>query len=95
MPTLQDDNLFFIDSTTSVHVELFLWFAPTGIPRIQQDKKNYAACKKDSSMFSPKKLLLEKSTFSPETSSKALKIVLMLHKLSQLALQVKIVICKL
>jgi hypothetical protein len=79
-------------------VARLLGLAPTGIPKNlkgmvsdRQDKKADPADKKDGSIFIPYSLLLTKFIFKPDTNSKLLNIVLMVHKLSQVPLPIRIV----
>ncbi|KAK2440572.1 hypothetical protein QL285_011970 [Trifolium repens] len=85
-------------STIGFQVARLLGLAPIGMPRNlkgidseRQDKKAEPAVKNVEATFTPYNLLLTKLIFKPDTNSKLLRRVLIVHKLSQVPSPVKMV----
>jgi hypothetical protein len=79
-------------------VARLLGFAPTGMPKNlkgreldQHDKNAEPAAKKEGAIFTPYNLLFIKLIFIPDTDSKLLRRVLIVHRFSRVPSPIKIV----
>lgn len=86
---LQVTNLLETSLIRGSQIPPFFGFAPTGSPKYLKGKeltlqwrKPYYISKKDLLTLTPKRLLLARLTFRPETSLKLLKTVLIVKRLS-------------